>query len=46
MFGINESNEFIKDGSVVEIVGGRGKVGIDKPKKLKIDLFSLFDQLY
>ena len=46
MFGINESNEFIKDGTVVEIVGGRGEVGIDKSKKLKIDFFSLFDLLY
>jgi hypothetical protein len=45
MFRVYVCDEFIKDRSVVKVIGRRGKVAADKRKKFKVQFLSFLNEL-
>lgn len=44
MFRINDSDKFIEDSGIIEIIRGRSEVRIDKTKQFKVEIFPFLDQ--
>lgn len=45
MLGIDEGDELVEDGGIIEIIGGGGEVRVDEAEELKVEVFPFLDEL-